>query len=52
MWQPKEERVNREWKPTGYIDNIESIEDITVTMLDRSVWKRYVREVRSGYRSK
>ena len=58
MWPHTEGRVNKGRKPTGYIDNIKrgtalsSIEYITAAMIDQAVWKRYIKEARSGDRPK
>ena len=58
LWQPTEGRVKRGRKPVDYIDNIkrdtglDNINEIRTAMLDRKVWKEFVKEARSGDRPK
>ena len=58
LWQPTEGRVNRGRKPTDYIDVIKrdtgltDTNEIKTVMLDRTKWKDFVKEARSGDRPK
>ena len=58
LWQPVRGNPNRGRKPTDYIDTIkrdthlENIDEIRKVMLERNLWKEFVKLARSGDRRK
>ena len=58
LWEPQHGHTNRGRKPVNYVDllkrdtGIESTEDLRGAMLDRDVWKAFVKDARSRGRLK